>query len=265
MQSEVKKIVSEVKIIHQNLKTMRTFTILLFLLTPVYLFSQDKTYTIDTIQINSEVLKENRRVIIYKSPDISKMDSVKFLYLLEGEYSNQICQKIYKRFRDSISNLIIVGIMNPERRRDMLYVHGAVKFLDFMTTELIPFVEKDYKTSVRILNGHSFCGGFTIYSLITKPDCFNHYIATSPTPIMKLISKHDYQKIDSICKHHIVFYFSFGSKDMGQVRRWALKLKDNLTGMKFHHLDWRFEILECRNHSNSDVIALLHALSIIQR
>jgi predicted alpha/beta superfamily hydrolase len=110
----------------------------------------------------------------------------------------------------------------------MLQVHEASKFLGFVTMELIPVVEKDYKSSVRILNGHSFCGAFTIYALVYKPGYFNYYIATSPTPIMKLINKNDYQRIDSLSERKIGFYFSFGSKDMGQVRRWALRLKDNM-------------------------------------
>lgn len=216
---------------------MRQIAAFMFLLISINIFSQERNYSIDTIQIKSEVLKEDRRIIIYKPQNLSQTDSVKFLYLLNGEYSNDISQKIYDRFKDSILNLVVVGIMNPERRRDMLYVYSADKFLNFISDELIPVAEKDYKTYARILNGHSFCGSFTIYSLINKPDLFNYYIATSPTPIMKLIDKKDYQRIDSISKSKIVFYFSFGSNDMKQVRRWATKLRDNLTGLKFNHID----------------------------
>ena len=165
--------------------------------TTINIFSQDKVLNIDTICVNSQILNEKRSIIIYKPLKFVVSDSVKFLYLLEGEYSNNICQEIHKRFKDSISNLLIVGIINPERRRDMLYINGADKFLDFITSELIPVVEKDYKTCIRILNGHSFCGAFTIYSLINKPNYFNYFIASSPTPIMALVKVEDYLRIDS--------------------------------------------------------------------
>jgi predicted alpha/beta superfamily hydrolase len=82
---------------------------------------------------------------------------------------------------------------------------------------LIPFIEKDYKTKDRILYGHSFGGGFMVYAMINKPNYFNYYIASSPTPIMDLIKKENYLKIDSVSTSKIVFYFSFGSKDMGQI------------------------------------------------
>jgi uncharacterized protein len=243
----------------------QTLIITAFLFSMVDIFSQDIFFSVDTISIHSQILNEKRNVIIYRPLNLVKTDSVKFLYLLEGEYSNNISNKIHNRFKDSISNLIIVGIMNPERRRDMLYVNGADKFLEFITKELIPVVEKDYKTSLRILNGHSFCGSFTVYSLLNRPNYFNFFIATSPTPIMGLINTKDYQRIDSLSKSNIRFYFSFGSQDMGQVRKWALKLKNNLTGLHFNHIDWRFEILEGKNHGNSDVIALLHALNDLKR
>ncbi len=241
---------------------MRHSVVLFFLFTSVNIFSQN--YTIDTIQVKSDILNEIRSIIIYKPINISNTDSVKFIYLLEGESSNNIYQELNTRFKDSISNLIAVGILNPERRRDMLYINGADKFLDFITSELIPSVEKNYKTSIRILNGHSFCGAFTVYSLIHKPDCFNYFIASSPTPIMALVNKEDYQRIDSVSNNKIVFCFSFGSKDMNQVRKWSLKLKDNLTGMDFKNFDWRFKIFEGKNHYDSFMVALFWGLDVLK-
>ena len=240
---------------------MRQFELLFFLLTSISIFSQDINYTIDTIQVKSEILNENRSIIIYKPLNILKTDSVKFIYLLDGEYSNYRFQSIKERFKDSISNLIAVGVINTDRRRDLLYVKGADKFLDFITSELIPVAEKDYKINTRILFGHSFGGGFTVYTLINRPNYFNYYIASSPTPIMDLVKKENYLQIDSICKHKIVFYFSFGSEDMGQVSKWSKILKDNLTGLRFKNLDWRFKIFEGKDHNNSDIAALLNSLN----
>jgi len=240
---------------------MRQFIALIFLLISINIFSQERNYTIDTIQVKSEILKENRSIIIYKSLNISKTDSVKFIYLIDGEYSNYRFQRINERFKDSISNLIAVGIINTDRRRDLLYVKSADKFLDFVTSELIPVIEKDYKTKNRTLFGHSFGGGFIVYAMINKTKYFNYYIASSPTPIMDLIKKESYLQIDSLSKSKVVFYLSFGSKDMGQVRKWAQRLKDNLTGLKFNNFDWRFKIFEGKDHNNSDIPALINGLN----
>jgi predicted alpha/beta superfamily hydrolase len=243
---------------------MRQFIALIFLLNSIHVFSQEWNHTIDTIQIKSEILKENRSIIIYKSPNISKTDSVKFIYLIDGEYSNYRFQRINERFKDTISNLIAVGIVNTDRRRDLLYVKSADKFLGFITSELIPVIEKDYKTNKRILFGHSFGGGFTVFSMINKPNYFNYYIASSPTPIMDLINREHYLKIDSLSKIKVEFYLSFGSKDMGQVRKWSQRLNDNLTGLSFNHFDWHFKIFEGKDHNNSDIPALLDGLNYLK-
>jgi predicted alpha/beta superfamily hydrolase len=245
---------------HKKIHMRQTLIIILFL-TSICSFSQGINYTIDTIQVKSEILNENRSIIVYKQLNILETDSVKVIYLLDGEYSNYRIQSIKERFNDSISNLIAVAVINTDRKRDLLYVKGADKFLDFITSELIPMAEKDYKISTRILYGHSFGGGFTIYTLLNRPNSFNYYIASSPTPIMDLVIKENYLQIDDLCKQKIMFYFSCGSKDIGQVTKWSEILKDNLTGLRFKNLYWRFYIFEGKDHNNSDIAALLNGLN----
>jgi len=51
----------------------------------------------------------------------------------------------------------------------------------FLKEELIPFIEKNYRTnSFRILYGHSVGGLFTMYTLFNYPQLFTAYIAGSP-------------------------------------------------------------------------------------
>jgi predicted alpha/beta superfamily hydrolase len=244
---------------------MRQLIVVIFLLISIHVFSQDKSYTIDTIQIKSLILNENRSIIIYKPINISSSDSLKFIYLLDGENSNIRYRKLNEQFGDSISNLVGIGIVNTDRRRDLLYINHADKFLDFIAKELIPAIEKDYKIYKRMLFGHSFAGSFTVYSLLNKPDYFNCFIASSPTPIMDLIKSDNYQQIDNLSKDKIVFQFSFGSRDMRQVRKWAQRLNDNLTGIKFDHLVWRYKIFEGKTHDNSDMVALFNGLYYLKK
>jgi uncharacterized protein len=60
---------------------------------------------------------------------------------------------------------------------------GADKFLEFITTELIPFVESNYRVSStnRYLGGYSYGGIFTLYTMFSKPDLFVKYFAGSPS------------------------------------------------------------------------------------
>lgn len=53
--------------------------------------------------------------------------------------------------------------------------------IKFLKEELIPFVEKHYRTNkFRILYGHSVGGLFTMYTLFNNSDVFTAYIAGSP-------------------------------------------------------------------------------------
>ena len=241
---------------------LRELLFFALLLNPVFVFSQEAPYSIDTIQIKSGILNESRSIIVYKPRHISQSDTVKFMYFLDGEYSGYRFRKITDQFGDTISDIIGIGIINTDRRRDMLYVNGAGKFLDFISSELIPAVEKNYRTRERILFGHSFAGSFTIYALLNKPDFFDYFIASSPTPIMALIKGESFLHVDSLCKEKKVLCFSYGSNDMGQVRKWAVRLKNNLDGLKFMHFAWYFNEFEGKNHNNSDIPALNNGLRI---
>ena len=94
-----------------------------------------------------------------------------------------------------ISELIIVGIPNTDRTRDLTPTKGsgdlgtqfptaggADNFIKFIETELIPEIEKRYRVQpYRILAGHSFGGLFAVHTMITHPDLFKAYVAVSPS------------------------------------------------------------------------------------
>ena len=243
---------------------MKRFLILVIIFTSINIYSQDNIYTVDTLKIKSAILQEERMAYVFKPQGISETDSVTLLYLLEGEESYGIYQEIGRRFDDSISNMVVVGISNPERRRDMLYIHSADKFLEYVGMELIPAVEKNCRTSARILHGHSFCGSFTVYALINKPEYFDYYMASSPIPLVNMVEKEHYLKIDSLSAGKLNFYFSSGSKDMKQVRKYTSILRENLEGTKFRNLDWQFKIFEGKNHFNIYMDALSWGLNKIR-
>ncbi len=59
---------------------------------------------------------------------------------------------------------------------------GAAAFLDFFENELIPFVDRTYRTDItdRGLLGHSAGGVFAIYALEQRPSLFQRIVAASP-------------------------------------------------------------------------------------
>ena len=117
------------------------------------------------------------------------------VYVMDSQWAFPLVKCIYgEQYYDGfIPEIIVVGVTwgggKVLRTRD--YVPptssdpasgGADKFLDFMKTELFPFVENNYRAESenRTLMGCSLGGLLTLYTLFTHTDMFAGYAAASP-------------------------------------------------------------------------------------
>jgi predicted alpha/beta superfamily hydrolase len=131
--------------------------------------------TIDTVFSN--ILKEKRTIYIHV-PDGDKNQRYPVLYILDGETHFQSAVAIVEQISGIIPNMVIVGIINTDRERDLTPTHvnpdrfvnegearhtgGGDKFISFIEKELIPYVDSKYpSTSYRVFSGHSL-GGLTV-------------------------------------------------------------------------------------------------------
>lgn len=62
----------------------------------------------------------------------------------------------------------------------------AADFLRTIETEIIPFIEREYRVdpSYRVLCGASLGGLFTLHAMYTKPELFNAYVAATPAVVV---------------------------------------------------------------------------------
>lgn len=152
------------------------------------------------IQLHSRILNETRTLLISK-PDgyDQKTERYPVLYLLDGEDNFVQVVGIVQSLTeaDRIPPILVVGIVNTERERDLaphteveleIRFHpkngGANEFLKFIGSELIPYVDLHYRTRpYKMLVGHSLGGLFAVYALASDPRLFNAYIAIDPTAL----------------------------------------------------------------------------------
>jgi hypothetical protein len=73
-------------------------------------------------------------------------------------------------------------VANPVEDRDGKRTGHAPAFLRAIETEIIPFVEREYRADhgFRVLGGSSLGGLFTLYAMLERPGLFQGYIAPSP-------------------------------------------------------------------------------------
>ena len=154
---------------------------------------EEKTFSRnESTVLTSDILDEDRKISIYL-PDDYAYSEAKYpvLYLLDGGTHLQHASGAadYLSTRGAVPDIIVVAIHNIDRSRDFSPVHvdniptsgGAEKFLGFLSDELVPYMDKGYRTAgFNILLGHSFGGTFIAYTLLAEPELFDAYLAVSP-------------------------------------------------------------------------------------
>ncbi len=150
-------------------------------------------------QIESKLLNETRSYIVHK-PDGYDFSDQRYgvVIVLDGDanipHVSATTEELARTGR--ALPLLLVGIENTDRQRDLTPpitrtelerpvngpVGGAGKFLSFISDELLPELDRNYRTRpTRILIGHSYGGLFAVYTLLNRPDLFKAYIVASPS------------------------------------------------------------------------------------
>ncbi|MBT31367.1 MAG: hypothetical protein CMO01_17065 [Thalassobius sp.] len=156
--------------------------------------------------IYSNALREERAVWIYLPPDYDDTTyaprKYPVMYFLDGDSHfhslTGIQQFLSKGVYASAPQMIMVGILNTDRARDLTPTHyynegkgpkhsfktsgGGPNFMAFIEKELMPVIEKKYRTNdYKLFAGHSFGGLTVLNTLLSNKDLFDAYIAIDPS------------------------------------------------------------------------------------
>ncbi len=145
--------------------------------------------------LHSAILKEDRTFRVYLPDSYGWATDRRYpvLYVLDGEseFLHTAVSAGYLAAHGEIPELIVVGLDSTVRIRDFTQTDwaeawvgggGAVHFKRFLSAELIPAIEKSYRTDgFRALSGHSAGGQFALYCLASEPALFRAYFALSPS------------------------------------------------------------------------------------
>jgi predicted alpha/beta superfamily hydrolase len=230
----------------------------------------------EVVMMHSDILKEDRRILIYTPKDSANSEKkYPVIYVLDAD--NHFAQMVeYSKYLSRqdvnvIPPLIVVGITNTNRNRDLTPSHsnidysgksdttanspyknsgGNEHFLQFIQKELIPYVNSNYKTQpYRIFAGHSFGALTTINCLINYPDMFDAYIAVSPSFwwdrkfLLKLADK----KLKAGSTLSKTLFFSDGNEDSSSpgspfhtnvLKFDSLLKKRNIKGLDFEYIPY---------------------------
>lgn len=232
----------------------------------------------ETLSFHSGVLQEDRSLNIYLPPSYAadSLRSFPVTYLLDGSADEDFIHVVglvqFATFPwvNSMPESIVVGISNVDRRRDFTFpttiaadkkayptTGGSADFIAFMEQELIPIVQKNYRTNdTTTLVGQSLGGLLGVEVLYKKPDLFANYIIVSPSlwwdaeSLLKLEP--------SISKKPKTVYLTVGGQEPEPMVKDAKTLMDLLAGTGYRRI---FNIAEDQGHGNILHLALYDAFA----
>ncbi len=154
-----------------------------------------------TFTMQSHVLGETRRINLYTPPGYDAAGDKRYplLYMPDGGLAEDfphVILTVDEAIRaGELRPLIVIGIENTERRRDMSgptevesdrklapHVGGSANFRAFIRDELMPAVRERVRGNGETgIMGESLAGLFVVETFLLEPALFDHYIAMSPS------------------------------------------------------------------------------------
>jgi uncharacterized protein len=235
-------------------------------------YGQGAGETQTRLTIKSEVMGEER-VILVRTPAGYERGTARFpvLYMTDGDahmaHTSSTLSFLARNGR--VPEMIVVAIQNTDRTRDLTPTKadaklpttgqprfptsgGADRFLKFIETELIPQVEKQYRTQpFRVFAGHSFGGLFAVNALLTRPELFNAYIAVSPSlqwddEVMLKRAEEFFRNRKEFRK---TLYFTLGNEP-GGIGEGFVHFKELLTRLRPQGFEWSAEKMDDEDHGS---------------
>ena len=165
------------------------------------LLKKDPIPVHDEFKIESIQVGETRNINVWTPPEYKTNTApLPVMYMADGgiieEDFPHVANTLAKLIKaKSIPPMILVGIANTQRRRDLTgsteieedkaiapIVGGSEKFRAFIKEELFPEINKRYRTTnEKSIIGESLSGLFVVETFFLEPDMFDNYIAFDPS------------------------------------------------------------------------------------
>ncbi len=143
---------------------------------------------IDAWSIHSTTIGEEYTLYVLRTAayDTSNIE-LPVLYMTDGDWNMTVAMNCFSMLRQDYNTRepLIVGIGygkgKNQRFRDLNPESGGPAFLAFIEKEVIPFIDKKYRTNnEKAIYGYSMGGMFTTYILFNRPDLFDMVFIGAP-------------------------------------------------------------------------------------
>jgi predicted alpha/beta superfamily hydrolase len=143
----------------------------------------------------------------------------------------------------------------------------AADFLRTIKTEIIPFVESEYRIdpTYRVLAGASLGGLFTLYAMYAEPGLFEGYIAATPAVVLGndwLLGFEDAFVKAGKSLHGRLFVSTGGNEAPGFLGG-ALRYNVRVSSRRHPDLAYQFRIIEDERHAGMQIESYVRGLRFV--
>ena len=264
---------------------MRCFVFVLFAVLTAFTVTASDVSIGKKVILHSDLMAEDRPLWIY-TPEHEEDERLHVIYLLDGAEHFHTVTGVVKSLSDYglMPKTMVVGIETINRPRDYLpKIAGQPQtefqafvaskwpasgqtdnFLNFIRTELIPYIDKHYPTYPhRTLLGHSNGGTLALYSLFNQPDLFTNYLAMSPNGWWSHAETlSNVEKLAGEKRPYQHLFISVGGEG-GRYYTGTLDLLAAMEQNKPSQLVWKFQHYPSRGHMSGILPALSDGLEYL--
>jgi predicted alpha/beta superfamily hydrolase len=232
------------------------------------LFSQKVTDT-----ISSQKLNEDREIYIGLPPSYDKNPGQKYpiLVLLDGDFLFDPFQGAlsYGYYWDDLPEIIIVAISqnkNNERETDCMVdettglpSEKGESFFEFIGMELIPYIQKKYRTApFKMIAGLDTTAGFINFYLYKDNPIFSAYISMSPE-LPTGMEEQIPERLATI-QQPIFYYHSSSDGDVKKMRSRIQELDELAKKTTTPTLNYKYDDFKGASHYSSVLNSIPNAL-----
>ncbi|SFC98228.1 hypothetical protein SAMN04489722_104217 [Algibacter lectus] len=240
--------------------------VFLFSLTFVNIEAQVKYETFE-----SSKLGETRQIKIQlpRGYDSNNDKSYPIFIVLDGDYLFEaVAGNVdYYSYWEDMPESIVVGVNQMDTRYDdclyseqnSLPVETGAAFFEFIGQELVPYIEKTFRTvNFRVAVGHGLTANLINYYLLKPQPLFQGYIAVSPelAPVMLDYIPEGLSKAES----KIFYYLANTDNDGSSIKKMTNTLNTDIAALDNKNLVYNFDSFEGPSHYSVPTHAIPNAI-----
>jgi predicted alpha/beta superfamily hydrolase len=220
----------------------------------------------------SDFLKDTRELKVQLPRNYNENISKEYplIIVLDGDYMFEAVSGSvdYLSYWGNIPESIIVGVNQINTRYDdcsvldnidFVPISSTANFYDFISEELIPYFDKNYRTTkFKVAVGHEATANFINYFLLNNKTSFSGFIAISPKFSYNM-ENYLIERFDKI-KTNVFYYLASSDRDFKSIDERTKEFSRNLNSSKNELISFKYKQYNNLTHYNLPIHSVSEGL-----